>query len=181
MNIRLLLFINLILISFAQAKTVYKTVDAEGNVVFSDAKTTGAEEIRIEEAQTIKSPPLDDYEYTPKDKKKTQSNYTKLNIVSPENDTTIHSNPGNINVSIELEPALQDKDEILLFVDGKQLLSGRNLEFSLSNIDRGTHTIGAAVINEKKKVLIRSEKVVLHLRRMSRLFPNFPGDTPPAQ
>jgi Domain of unknown function (DUF4124) len=181
MNIKLLLCINLLLVSIVHAETVYKTVDAEGNTVFSDAKTDGAEVMEIKEAQSINSPAARTFKATPAKEKQKDPGYTKLVIASPKNDSTIHAGDGNISVAVTLEPALNGKDSMVLFMDGKQVLSGRAPQFSLTNIDRGTHTIDVAVISEDDKVIKRSEKIVLHLRRASRFFPNSPDISTSAQ
>ncbi len=107
-----------------------------------------------------------------------ETKYTTLEIMSPGNDSTVHHGSGDLSVIVNLEPELKDNDTMILYVDGEQRLSGRSSEFFLSNIDRGSHAIDVAVINENDEVLIRSDKVVVHLRRMSRLFPNFPKDAP---
>lgn len=167
--------------SSAFAETVYKTVDREGNAVFSDTKTDGAEIIKIQKAQTVDSPEISSSKYIKKENKPIEPNYTSLEITNPLNDATIHSGSGDFSVNIDLQAELKENDTIVLFLDGKQVQSGRALNFFLTNLDRGTHTIDVAVINEEDVVMIRSSKVTFHLRRMSRLFPNFPKDPPAAQ
>ena len=172
MKFKSLLLISLMFTPVAHAETVYKTVDDEGNIVFSDSKTEGAEVLEIKEAQTINVPEIRSFKTaTLKEKQKTVI-YTRLVITSPENDATIHSNAGNVSVGFTLEPALNEKDLMVLFMDEKQVLTGKASEFSLANIDRGTHTVYVAVKDEKDKLLKRSGNVVFHVRRMSILSPN---------
>ena len=156
----------------ANGETVYKTVDDEGNIIFSDMPSKGAEEIVIKEAQTIKIPENKSFDYAKSTKKPTVAQYNKLVITSPENDTTIHSNVGNVSVGFILEPALNEKDLMVLFMDEKQVMTGKESEFSLTNIDRCTHTLYVAVKDEKEKLLKRSGKVVFHVRRASILSQN---------
>ncbi len=169
MNIRSLFLVTLVFSPFAYAETVYKTVAEEGNIIFSDTHTEGAEAIEIKEAQTITIPETKPFDYIPEKEKQTDVQYTKLVITSPKNDTTVHSNGGSVSVEVKIEPQLFEKDLIVLFLDGKQVSSGRATQFSLTNIDRGTHIINVAVNNEKDKLLKRSDKVVFHLRRASSL------------
>jgi hypothetical protein len=175
MNIKILLILNLVFITFVSAETVYKTLDAEGNVIFSDVPSIGAEVIEIEEAQTINIP---EEKYRPVTKLKPDKiEYTKLVIASPENDATIYSNEGNVSINVEVEPALLKKDLLVLFMDGKEISSGKSLQFSLVNLERGTHTVDVVVKNEKGKILKRSGKLVFHLRKFSKLFKKPTADT----
>ena len=158
----------------AFAETVYKTVDEEGNVFFSDKPSAGAEEITVKEAQTINIPEAKPFITKSVKEKETDRIYTKLELISPEDDTTIHDNEGKLNVQLMLEPELDEKDLIVIFVDGKAVMSGKESQYLLTNIDRGTHTIALVVQNENDKVLLRSNEVKVHLRKASRLFPNSP-------
>ncbi len=168
---KLLLILNLVFISSVYAETVYKTVDAEGNIIFSDVPTDGAEVLEIEKAQTVNIPEVKRSEYRPVTKLiPDKIEYTRLVITSPENDATIRSNAGNVSINVAIEPVLFEDDLLVLFVDGKEVGSGKSLLFSLSNLDRGTHTVDVAVKNEKDEFLKRSAKLVFHLRKESKLF-----------
>ncbi|HIF51997.1 MAG TPA: hypothetical protein EYQ42_10820 [Thiotrichaceae bacterium] len=167
---KLLLVLNLLFISFVYAETAYKTFDAEGNIIFSDVASDGAEMIELQEAQTVDTPEVT-RRYRPTTKlEPKKKEYSKLVILSPENDITIHNNEGNISIAVEIKPLLFGGDSLVLFMDGKETSSGTSSQFSLSNVERGTHTIDVAVRNEKGKFIKRSEKLVLHLRKASVLF-----------
>ena len=56
MNIILFVFLNFLFISSLSAEIVYKSVDANGNVSFSDYRIEEAEEIRIKTPQIINAP-----------------------------------------------------------------------------------------------------------------------------
>jgi uncharacterized protein DUF4124 len=177
MKIIFLFIINLLILSIVNAETVYKTRDAEGNVIFSDVPADGAEEIEVNEAQTINIPQVKLPENRPTTKlipKETE--YIRLEITNPVNDTTIRSNEGNVSINLEVEPALAEEDVFLLFIDGKEVSSGKAKQFSLSNMDRGSHSVYVAVKNEKDKVLKQSNKLVFHLRKESKLFINRQDD-----
>ncbi len=176
MNIKSLLFISLIFVPLAYAETVYKTVDADGNIVFSDVPSAGAEEIKIKKAQAINSPKSRSFKLSPAEEKSKKFKYTKLVIVSPENDSTIHGGEGNVNITVTLEPELNEKDVMVLFMDGKEMLIERAPHFLLENVDRGTHTVSVVVKNEDDKVLKRSAKVTFHVRRITQLSPALRSD-----
>src|SRR3972149_3615342 len=102
------IFILLILTVFnpgVTAETVYRSADEDGNTIYSDKPTPGAEEIHVEDAQAIDQPDAGPFTYTPP-KQAPASQYTAITITSPENDASIRDNTGNIIVSVTLEPGL---------------------------------------------------------------------------
>ena len=106
------------------AKDVYRTVDDQGNVVFSDTPVEGAEKIRVDEIQTIAPDEVPKFVYTPPPE--VVETYSKLEIVSPENDSVIQSDEGNVTVSAVLEPALNLRagHYLVLYLDGIEAASG---------------------------------------------------------
>ncbi len=173
MNVKLLLLINIFIVQFAYAETVYKTRDAEGNIIFSDVQTEGAEVIELQEVQTLNIPKVnpDQFRETTKLTPK-ETEYSQFELISPENDSTIRSNEGNVSVSIEITPTLDEKHVIVFFMDGKEVSSGKSKQLSLTGLDRGSHIVTAAVINESENIIKSSNKVVFHLRKESKLFKN---------
>ncbi len=180
MKIQLLILLNFALFNVVSAETVYKTRDAEGNIIFSDVQSEGAEKIEIQEVQTINVPKVKGS----KDRQTTklspeETKYTRLEITSPENDVTIRSNEGIVDINVELTPELNEKHVLAFLMDGKEVGSGKSLQFSLTGLDRGTHTVTAVIKNQKNKVLKQSGKLVFHLRKDSKLFKNRATESTP--
>ena len=158
---------------FVSAETVYKTRDAEGNIIFSDVPTEGAEKIEIQEAQTLNIPKPKRIGERPTTKLTPEGiNYSEFKIVSPENDTTIHSNEGVVNIVVEISPELDAKHKVVFFMNGKKVSEGKSLQFAINNIDRGSHNVMAKITDEKNKVIKQSNTVTIHLRKASKLFKN---------
>ncbi len=172
MKTNYIIFISLFLMTFVSAETVYKTVDKEGNIIFSDTKTENAEVIEIQDAQALDIPKVRAFKLSPPKEKHKTSVYTKLVIVSPQNDATIHSNEGNVNININIEPEINNKDTLVLYLDGKQVETGKKPQFLLTNINRGTHTVAVALKNQDGVEVKHSDKVTFHVRRISILSPN---------
>jgi len=142
----------------ATAETVYRTVDKDGNIIFSDKPSSGAEEIHIKDAQSISLPDAGPFKYTPLEKDVAQ--YTNIAIASPANDTAIRDNEGNITVRVTLGPGLNpdNGDQLALYMDGAQVSVGSSPQFELKNVERGTHTLKVSVINTSGKPIISSEQ-----------------------
>lgn len=167
-----IIFISLFITTLVSAETVYKTVDREGNIIFSDSKTENAEVIEIREAQALDIPKVRSFKLSPPKEKHKSSEYTKLEIVSPQNDATIHSNEGNVNINTNIEPEINNKDTLVLYLDGKQVETGKKPQFLLTNLNRGTHTVDVALKDQNGVELKRSGKITFHVRRISILAPN---------
>ncbi len=160
------------------AETVYKSVDAEGNVIFSDQPSAGAEEIQVRQPDVLQTEPLKLQDSSTERAAESLVPYTELAIRQPANDSTVHSNPGNLDVAVILLPELLDTHQLLLEMDGKSIASGAAKQFQLANIDRGTHDLVVHVVTAEGKKLISSDPVTVHLRRHSKLSARGNGDNP---
>ena len=163
----------------ATGTQLYKSVDADGNIVYSDTPTPGAEQLKPPPISTVDSLPKPEpaeTEARPGEEtgdetaKKPPTRYTKFAIVSPQNDATIWDNTGAVPVSLLLEPALDTENghSIWVYVDGKAVVrKSQSLVQPLSGIDRGAHTIRAEVRDENRKTLRRSKNITVHMKRAS--------------
>lgn len=165
MRVGLILMV-LFSISYAHA-TVYKWVDENGKVHFSDEPVKNAEvvefkkntqnNIKLPEVITspIEATPTIDIDSTKYD----------LKIVSPSEEETIRSNEGNITIIADISPQLFPPHRLALYMDGKKQGSSQsgNL-FKLREIDRGEHTFTIKAVTKNGKQLASSKprKVFLH-------------------
>lgn len=150
--------------------TVYRSTDKNGNAVFTDQATENAQEIEIKETATYtETVPT----YTPTSKTKNvykSIGYTSLSILQPASEEAIRSNSGNLTVSYSLQPALESKHSTELLIDGSPVQSsGSGGSFSLTNIDRGTHTLIVQVIDDSGSVLITSDSIMITMLRYAQV------------
>ena len=167
LKMRLIILTVLILFSVnLYAEKVYKTVDEDGHIIFTDKPTEGSEEIKLKELQTIKNP--NPARYKPLQNKasdsETGSLYKVLLVTNPADGSGLRSNDGNISISLTLEPSLRSGHKLVITLDGKEISSGGALSVSLKNVDRGTHTIGAKVIDGNGSQLISTSSSFSLLR-----------------
>jgi len=173
----------LLLITFSLQAELYKSVDDEGNVTFSDKETPDAEEIPMRMPTSIPMPKPVAVKKTPEETT-AETKYTAFKIVYPGNDATIRNNTGSVSVSLSLEPALDSAagHSISVSVDGKVLIkNSTTLSVSLTGIDRGSHSIQAIIKNKKGKTVKTSNSVTVHLKRIgltpvpkARIHPEYP-------
>ena len=159
----------LLVATAANAQQIYRTVDKAGNVIFTDVPSEGAEKIELKETTTIQSLEVDTSVSAVPQTVKGGISYTNVSISSPENDESIRDNAGNVKVTVNINPGLQDGDEVVLYLDGTETMTGKMTTFNLENIDRGTHQLRVSIQNSDGRILISSTSTTFHLQRQSIL------------
>jgi hypothetical protein len=158
---------------------VYRTIDKEGNVTYSDQATEGAVEVEVKELETIKALDTDQIAPLRPASPDEQELYTGLRITSPQNDEAIRDNTGNLVISVAVTPRLLPAHKLILYLDGAEYAAGEATSFQLQNIDRGTHQVRAAVVDENGQETINSDTINFHMLRFSTL--TSPSPKPPAK
>ena len=166
------------LLGVATADAIYKWVDDQGNVHYSDEPGDGGakkmnqlpglstyapEPIKIEPEKQQSKPP--DKTMAPEEAAEA---YRSMSIVKPEDGETVRSNPGIVEVFIALAPPLGENDHIRVALDGKPL-PGKYTKavLQLENVDRGEHQLSVAVHDSKGKKLIGSATHTFYLHKAS--------------
>lgn len=152
----------------ATAQTnVYKSVNKDGIVEYSDQPSKGSEEIRVKNPQSVTLPKgADVFKSYGSDQGTDSSNaYQSIVITQPAHDSAFNSGNGQISISSETNPSLSNEHTIQLMFDGTSYNSNKSGSFSLSNVDRGTHQIQVNVIDADGKVLISSDITSFTLHR----------------
>ena len=174
-------FAIVLLLAQAVQADVYKSINADGEVEFTDVPVQGAEPVDLPGLSSYKpSPVVVKQRSAPvAEVEDNEGPYKSLKVLSPEDDATIWDNQGIATMTLALEPALLTKSghQIQYFLDGKAY--GKplaRLNRTYRGIDRGTHTISAAVVDLEGNAVISADPVTIHLHHMSRLHPNFPGN-----
>jgi hypothetical protein len=174
---QLLLLGSLLLLGQLAQAEMYKWVDEEGNVSYSDQpQHKDARKLDSFGDNTIPATPVPPRaQPAPTAPDEPETRYSSLQITSPEHDQAIRSNPGNITVSLAIEPALNvaQGHSISLLLD--QQLVSENIttdQSTLQNIDRGTHQLSAVIKNKQGRTLKQSDSITFHLHRHSILHPN---------
>lgn len=153
----------------AHAATVYRWVDEDGTVHYSDTPHTNAETIKLNEPNVYDAPRnLPKLEQSQESRPQT-TGYQTLTFTRPEPESTIWNNQGNFPASIRLEPALDTAagHKIQFKLDGKVVATTQRLEWNFSGVNRGEHTVQAVVVNDRGKTLIQSDPVTLYLHQQS--------------
>jgi hypothetical protein len=154
----------------AQA-AVYTYVDANGNRVFTDQPGKGAKRVPMPERSNSAVPATVAPPRTskvPVPSKVPAMRYQMLRILGPLPDTAVREEDGSLIVTLTSEPALQPNHRYRLLLDGEVAQApGRSPVFALSNVDRGTHSLAAEIIDQDDHVIERTPAQPVHLQRIS--------------
>jgi Domain of unknown function (DUF4124) len=163
----------------ALAGTVYKWTDENGVVHYSDQPHANAQKIQLQQAQTYTStqpgvstgaatapaapPPA------------APSGYRGCAVVEPQADQSF-ANLDSITVVVQTDPPLRAGDQIFVTYDGQPLngnaaTGGR---FTISPVERGTHTVQAVVRDSEGAVLCQAPGVTFNVHQPSILNPANP-------
>lgn len=167
--IRTALILMLLASGSASAK-IYKWILPDGSVTYSDQpQVKGAAAVELPPLQTYSppSPPAAGQSPVPK----LDLSYNKVEVVTPKSNETLRDNGGTISVQLAIEPPLNAGHEVEILVDGKSIGRGRATSASVSNLDRGSHTISATIKDANGKVIKSASSVTFHLQRSSKLQP----------
>lgn len=154
---------------------VYRWYDEHGRLVYSDEYHPNAEVVDVRNLSTYTPTPTQQLvvtanEQAPEDEGVAEIPNYQVSIISPENDQSVWQNDGNLAVSVDIKPPLDKErgDKLLVMVDGQQQGDAiPTVSFTLSNLDRGTHSIVVSVVDDKGKLLKLSQPVTFHLHRRS--------------
>lgn len=157
-------FISIFITLPSYAEDIYKRVDEKGVPSFSDAKTEGAEVIKVEpvNVQTIPTPPPSSYKPI---NPEASFSYSELAIINPVDQTTLRDEH-NIAIQVSMKPSLRAGHQIEFLDNGQPLqAAGKNSSIELTNFERGSHTLTARIIDKTSKVLKTSKPVTVYIFR----------------
>lgn len=182
---RVFLLLLAMLPAFVAATEVFRWVDDDGVVHYSDRPAEGAETVTIEEAQTFSAP-------APRTSgtsqgtssssaadaaEKDAASYSNFEIVSPKQEEVLWNTGGELNVSLRARPRIQSGHSIFLIMDGQeveQLQRGR-MQARLNDVFRGTHTLHAEVRDNGGNTIATSDSVQFTVQQTSLQNPNNPN------
>jgi hypothetical protein len=142
----------------------YRWVDEDGIIHYSDRPQEGAERVILpsDNRTTRRQLPATSYAAAATqttDNEQPQGpapfSYESLTVASPAAEETLWNIAGILNVTLNLQPALQSGHQVRVYFDGNpQMVSGTS--FQLEEVWRGVHNIQAEVVDATGKLMIRS-------------------------
>ncbi len=173
---RSLLTAILLVATSVAAGPIYRSFDKDGNVIYSDKPAPGAKAVEVAPNTTTYSPPpLPNFSSKPSASQETVEqpaadlSYESFALLTPKNDEAVRANAGNVGVEFDVRPGLQPGHRIRVLLDGTAAAEITEAAGTLENVDRGTHTLSAELLDADGGVLARTPAVTFHLLRVSIL------------
>lgn len=150
------------------SKGIYRTLDADGNVVFTDnpPDKKRAEEVKVGPTNTMDSPPVERRaeprgDAPPEPPPLPDTGYKTMSITAPDAGANLRIPQDNpIQVRVSLSPSLKDGHRLVILDNGTPV-EGTALDFP----NPGEHTLIAQVRDSQGEVLIESAPVLFYVMR----------------
>lgn len=185
---RVLVLVLLAVCSVAAASEVYRWVDANGQIHYSDRPHEGAETIVLPSAQTYSTPArqpvrrlADNGTQASQGEEQETEVYKTVEIISPAQDQVLFNTGGIVNVSVRLQPSLRPGHILALFLDDRMVdgLTGEKRDAQLTEVFRGEHRLRAEVRNARGGMIAKGDSVTFTVKQTSTQNPNNPNAPAP--
>lgn len=139
---------------------VYKRVDENGKVIFSDQPADDAEAVEIKDVNTAQ--PVKARSSLVEDDNEEAAEYS-VSITSPKDEQLFPNRLSPFTVSTKVSPALQEGHRLRLKIDGKTHSISVG-SFTVSKLDLGEHTLVVEIIDASDTVITRSSAISIFAR-----------------
>jgi len=174
---RLLFTLLLLAAPLALAATVYKWVDENGVVHYSDQPHPNAEKVHVKEPQTYResNPLAAPAAPSPDGGGGGGPTYRGCLIAQPADNEDL-ANPDSLVVVVRTDPPLRPGDQVFVTLDGQALNDGRptGAQFTISPVERGTHVLQATVRDSGGALLCQTSGISYSAHQPSVLNPANP-------
>jgi hypothetical protein len=167
-----LLALSLVATFSARAAVVYKWVDADGVVHYSDQPAPGSEKIITSAAPgrmgtvPVAAPPLGQAARGPAPPPAPPAVFA---ILAPNADQTFVNEP--VPVRLDLQPGLGQGEVLSWSLNGQVLADQSGVQFSLPNLPRGAYHLSATLVDPTTQQTISSTSVTFYVQQPSILSP----------
>ena len=154
----------------ASAGPIYRQVDGDGRITFTDTPRPGAERLLQGTGNTYRAPPRPPIAQVAEPvqaQSEAVSAYESVSIAWPKEEA-IRANDGRIRIVAATQPELQPGHRARLLLDGEIVQQGDGLTFDLTEVNRGTHEFTVRIVNDAGHVLAQSRPKVVHMLRAFR-------------
>ncbi|MDX1799841.1 MAG: DUF4124 domain-containing protein [Marinobacter sp.] len=170
----LFLITTLTSLSMTASAEVYRHVDSQGNVTFSDKPSKGAETVEVKPVTTVTLPKMKDVQAGSAPEPKPASNqtdslYSKVTFTAPENNQAFYSGNGDIAFQVTSSPALQNGHQFEVTLDGQPVGQSADGTFTVRNVFRGTHNAQVNVVDAKGRPVTTGDSITFTVHRPSVL------------
>ncbi len=158
----------------AATADVWRWVDENGVVHFSDTPVEGAEQIDVAGStrttgSRVFTPPADagDDGEDEQPAEETPFRYESFSITSPAAEETLWNIEGVLDVSMSLSPPLQRGHQVRVYFDGSLRETTSGTRVTITEVWRGVHNIQAEVLDATGQLMIRTPPTRFYVQQNS--------------
>ncbi len=152
---------------------VYKIVDEDGNVTYTDrAPNDGTQPIELRPISVIEAPTYEkasrqDEEGAEKELslRDLRKNYRDFAIVSPTQEESVWHPEGPVTVAWSTKYQLREGMKVTLFVDGAQHAITSDRAIPVNGLERGEHTLRADLTDAKNRKVASANPVTFFIKQ----------------
>ena len=153
---------------------VYKWVDAQGVVHYSDQPHPNAQKMEVRGAQTFSAPPAGQSpsESAPEETQQPSGPAYQSCAIAQPGDQQMLMNAYQTTAVVQTSPPLREGDQVHLFVDGKQI-SGSGTSFTFP-VFRGQHSVQAVIEDSTGQIVCETSTITFFVHQPSVQNPHNP-------
>jgi len=161
-----------LLLSISVDAGLYKGLDDEGKVVYSDQPFENSKKLTPPPLTVMDAPkiPVKVEGASTEEETEAVTKYSKFSIVAPTNNQTIWNEP-DLFVKLKITPGLSAKEghNFWLLLDGKPLVKNtQSLSIPIGRAERGSHKVQAQIRSKAGKILKSSKAITIHIKNSVR-------------
>lgn len=175
MTRRLLVLTGITLLLSAPASAeVYRQVDAQGNVTYTDEPSdqAPAEEVKIRPVTTVTLPKPETVREPEQLREEVEAEgaaYSNVRFTAPADQQAFHSGSGDMSFEVTSSPGLRDGHKYEVTLDGQPVGQSVSGSVSVRNVYRGTHEAGVSIVNSNGVTVKTGETISFTIHRPSAL------------
>jgi len=169
----LLLSILLAMASFgAAAQQIYKVVDENGNVTYTDQRPSDdAEPLDLPELNVLDSREASVPPELTESSEGEEREPLELRFVTPQNEENIRGTGNRLSVTLESNIEIPPSAQVVFFLNDEPQEPVQSLSATFEEIPRGEHSLRAELQTPSGRVLAQTESIIIYMRQASRLNP----------
>ena len=153
---------------------VYKTVDADGNVTYTDRPPAdGSKPVKLAPISVIEAPAYAKKPSVDKDGEAAnelslrdmRKNYKDFAIVAPQEEQSIWQPDKAITVAWNVRYQLQQGMSVTIFVNGRQFATTTERMIPIGELDSGEHVVSAQLKDAKNRKIATAKPVTFYIQR----------------
>jgi len=167
------------------AQKIYKTVDANGNVTYTDqppnetAEPLDLPEISVIDGKTNGQGPTNLYQAPEPEEDEEGTGggiYDDLRFTSPTSEENLWGTGGTVSASLSTKSGLLPEHRIRYYLDGKLTAVSSRLNMNFSEVFRGEHNLRAVIVDQSGRIMGRAGPIRFYIKQQSQQNPNSPAN-----